>query len=298
MSTDEFELSQESPLIQPVRQSNTDQARQVQAHTAQLQQALQTAQARIIELERLNRLKDDSLNTFFHEMQSAVSNTNLTIQMLEKRLRQGIMTYGETVQLNADFTSCFSYLQILKDECEREFELVNYFLNLQQIEAGEQPLEQIEIRLQDWIPYVVEPFEVRTRARQQSLLITLPPDLPPLVSDPSRLRRTLAELLNNACKYTPPGGSIYLSVTMKLGLFQLQVCNNGVEIPTQELTHIFDKFYRIPSGDRWGQGGSGLGLALVKELVNRLAGSIRVESKAGQTCFTVELPSNPAKKVF
>ena len=104
------------------------------------------------------------------------------------------------------------------------------------------------------------------------------------------MRRILAELLNNACKYTPPGESIHLKVIAELGQFQLQVSNTGVEIPVQELPRIFDKFYRIPRGDRWEQGGAGLGLALVKGLVNRLAGSIRVESEARRTCFTVELP--------
>lgn len=297
MPTDEFELPQESPLTQPVQRSHTDQARRVQERAAQLQQSLQTAQARIIELEKLNRLKDDFLNTVSHEMLSSLSNTSLLIQMLEPRLRQGVTAYRETAQLNADFTKCFSYLRMLKDECERGIELISNLMNLQQIEAGDQPLEQIEICLQDWIPNWVEPFEERIKVHQQSLHTTLPPDLPPLVSDPSRLRRILAELMDNACKYTSPGGSIRLSVTVKLGLFQLQVCNTGVEIPAQELTFIFDKFYRIPSGDRWGQGGSGLGLALVKELVNRLAGSIQVESKAGQTCFTVKLPNNPAERV-
>ena len=84
MLINDFELPQETLLIQPLRQSNTGQARQVPAPTAHLQQALQTAQARIIELEKLNHLKDDSLNTFFHEMRSTLSNKSLTIQMLEK----------------------------------------------------------------------------------------------------------------------------------------------------------------------------------------------------------------------
>jgi signal transduction histidine kinase len=70
----------------------------------------------------------------------------------------------------------------------------------------------------------------------------------------------------------------------------LSVTNSGVEIPASELSRIFDKFYRIPSTDPWKQGGTGLGLALVKKLVAHLGGIVQVESKDNQTCFTVTLP--------
>jgi signal transduction histidine kinase len=70
---------------------------------------------------------------------------------------------------------------------------------------------------------------------------------------------------------------------------QVQVINTGVEIPPAEHQRIFEKFYRIPQYDRWQQGGTGLGLALVKGLVEWLGGHIAVSSGAGQTCFTVTL---------
>ena len=165
---------QEARLIQQVANQCAIALRQSRLY--------QAAQAHITELEKLNRLKDDFLSTVSHEMRTPLSNMRLSIQMLEQSLQGGVAAYGETAQLNADFTRCFSYLQILKDECEREIELVNNLLDLQQIEAGDQPPEQIAIHLQDWIPNVVEPFEARTRVSQQSLHITLAPDLPPLES--------------------------------------------------------------------------------------------------------------------
>jgi signal transduction histidine kinase len=74
------------------------------------------------------------------------------------------------------------------------------------------------------------------------------------------------------------------------GCLRLSVSNSGIEIPVEEYHRIFDKFYRIPSSDPWKHGGTGLGLALVKGLVERLQGTITVESAEGQTTFTVELP--------
>ena len=100
----------------------------------------------------------------------------------------------------------------------------------------------------------------------------------------------MTELLNNACKYTPARETITLCTLATAEKVQLQVSNSGVEIAASELPHIFDKFYRIPSNDPWRYGGTGLGLALVKKLVDHLGATIQVESAAGQTTFTLEFP--------
>lgn len=71
---------------------------------------------------------------------------------------------------------------------------------------------------------------------------------------------------------------------------ELKVTNSGAEIPTAELPRIFDKFYRVLSSDRWKQGGTGLGLALVKKLIEHLGGTVQVESASGQTSFIINLP--------
>jgi len=73
----------------------------------------------------------------------------------------------------------------------------------------------------------------------------------------------------------------------KSGMIQLSVSNSGVEIPAEELPRIFDRFYRISGNDPWKQGGTGLGLALVKRLVEHVSGSIQVQSEENNTCFTV-----------
>jgi Signal transduction histidine kinase len=130
----------------------------------------------------------------------------------------------------------------------------------------------------------------RAESQQQDLQLEIPSELPALTTDLSHLERILMELLNNACKYTPAGGTITVSAQVKAGIVQLRVSNSGIEIPERELTHIFDKFYRIPNNDPWKHGGTGLGLALVKKLVEHLGGSIQVESLKGQTTFTLQLP--------
>lgn len=252
----------------------------------------QTAQIQLKALEELNNLKDDFLSTVSHELRTPISNMKMAIEMLK---------------LNPGEERRDRYLKILQTECDREADLINDLLDLQRLTAGTQRLNLEPIHLQEWVSQITESFQERTRSRQQVLQIDVAPELPVIMSDPTCLDRILNELLNNACKYTPPGERIKISArtvnsmsplpeTPDLSFipypssFILDVCNSGVEIPASELAHIFEKFYRVPGIDRWKQGGTGLGLTLVQKMTEHLGGKIYVESNANQTCFTVELP--------
>lgn len=250
----------------------------------------QAVQAQVVELERLNSLKEDFLSTVSHELRTPVANMKMAMQMLEIALNQERASISEIPNLQAQQSKTSRYLQILKNECERESRLINELLDLQRLDAGSQSLVLTAMQLQGWLPQIVEPFQERIKNHQQTLRINIATDMPDLVSDPSSLERIVAELLNNACKYTPPGEEIIITASAKSGKIELSVSNSGVEIAPSELPRIFDKFYRIPSADPWKQGGTGLGLALVKTLIEHLGGKIWVESGSGQTCFKVELP--------
>lgn len=183
-----------------------------------------------------------------------------------------------------------NYIQILDEDVESQIKLINELLTLQRFESGQESVELTTIQLKDWIQDVAEPFVFQALSRQQSLKIEISPNLRTLACDPTILKSVLAELLNNACNYTPPEEKITLKVSAESGTIQLKVCNSGVEIPQEELPRIFDKFYRVPGVNPWQQGGTGLGLSLVKKRVALLGGTIWVTSAAKETCFTVELP--------
>ncbi|HEY9671149.1 MAG TPA: GAF domain-containing protein [Waterburya sp.] len=243
----------------------------------------QASQAQVEELEKLNRLKDDFLSTVSHELRTPVANIKMAIEMLEIVLKQAGI-------LDKEPNKAARYFQILHDECQREINLINNLLDLSRLEAGTEPLMLTPIDPSIWIPSIAEPFIERAREQQQQLNVEIPSKLPMLTTDLSDLERILSELLHNACKYTPLGGTIAVSAQATDTSLQLRVSNTGSEIPERELTYIFDKFYRIPNNDPWKHGGTGLGLALVKKLVEHLNGTIQAESSADQTTFTLKLP--------
>lgn len=249
-------------------------------------------EVQMAELQRLNYLKEDFLNTISHELRTPLSNIKMAVRLLETVLNQRGLLSQETL---ADSQSMARYLNILQEQCNQELNLVNDLLDMRVLDADAYPLELTSIQLKDWIPHIAESFQERAHFQQQTFQINLAQELPPLVSDLSSLTRILSELLNNACKYTPPGEQIVVTAHFLLGeaskadYFQISVSNSGVEIPPEELQRIFDPFYRIPGNDPWKHGGTGLGLALVRKLVSRLQGKIDIVSTQGWTTFMLEL---------
>ncbi|MDX2239706.1 MAG: CHASE2 domain-containing protein [Leptolyngbyaceae cyanobacterium bins.302] len=240
-------------------------------------QAEAALERQVQELHQLSRMKDDFLSTVSHELRTPLTNIQMAIELLK---------IAKTPEAKAQ------YLRILQTECKREVELINDLLDLQRLEAGVQSFNWQPLDMSLWLPRVIEPFYERAEAHHQILQLDLAPQLPIVISDESSLERVLAELMNNACKYTPPNETIQISAHASAEDLHLRVSNGGVEIPQQELTRIFDKFYRIPQTDRWKRGGTGLGLALTKKLIEHLGGSITATSSSGQITFALSLPIN------
>lgn len=245
-------------------------------------------QGQVEELARLNQLKDDFLSTVSHELRAPIASMKMAIQMLDIRLRPlGVLEPSHSI-------SC--YFQILQTECQREMSLINDLLDLARIDSDLAPLNLSPIQLKHWITHVSEPFLQRTADQGQHLKILIPDHLPPLTTDSTHLERILTELLHNAFKYTPSGEVITVSAGLALeqgkNVLRIAVSNSGIEISEIERDRVFDKFYRIPKHDPWKHGGTGLGLPLVKKLVERLGGVIWLESGDLLTQFILQFSLN------
>jgi signal transduction histidine kinase/DNA-binding response OmpR family regulator len=267
----------------------------------------EAAQAQVTELQRLNQLKDDFLSTISHELRSPIASIKMVIQVITSLSEQGDDLIPGNSQLFLHNSQIAQYLAVLQSECDRELNLIEDILNLQYLQAGTYPQQLTRINLNDWIAHILEPFEIHFQNQQQTFEVNLASNLPTIDIDSFSLNHIITELLNNARKYTPPGENILLAVTVisnetatedkitkyfasKPAYLQLIVANTGVTIAPEELTRIFDKFYRIPSQNPWKHSGIGLGLALVQKMVEQMNGTIFVESTNNLTQFIVRLP--------
>ena len=251
------------------------------------------AQAQILELHRLNQLKDDFLSTISHELRTPVANMRMVLQLLMVATEQGQTFLAQMADAESENNRIVQYFRILQEECEREINLIQDLLDIQYLEAGVSPLEMVTLNVNDWLLHVLEPYELRTQSHQQQLTVYPDPQLPPLTTDFTNLNRIVVELLNNACKYTPANERIHVATAATDSHIFIRVTNTGVEISPEEYTRIFEKFYRIPNNDPWRYSGTGLGLALVQQLVHHIGGSIQVSSGDRSTTFTLKLPHTP-----
>ena len=244
------------------------------------------SQEQLQELSQLNLLKDDFLRTISHELRTPMSSIQLASETLEVLLEQQIGS-----NKSATFTRV---LNIFRSACQRQNQLVDDLLTLCYIDAKKEVIKMQWIDLKTWLPQIIEPFQERIEAQNQTLVINIKSNLPQFKSDISIIKRILLELINNACKYTPAEETITFSARAIDDGIKLKVVNTGIEISPVQQNRVFDKFYRIPNCDPWKFGGTGIGLALVKNLIGLLKGKIYLESQTGKTAFTVELPCETA----
>jgi signal transduction histidine kinase len=252
---------------------------------------LQANQAQAVELKRLNQVQDNFLGTISYELRVPLSSIKMAIQMITLALRKE--ESAQQLLLSAEATEkVLRYLDVLQRECDRETKLIQDLLDLQQLDTDTLSLVMASISVEEWLPYVMAPLQKRALEANLALDFVINPDLPRLMCDQISLSRIVTELVTNACKFTPAGERVLVQVEPNGTGDRLifKVTNSGIEIPLEERSRIFDKFYRLPKLDLRQQGGTGLGLALVQKLVDRLDGSIELESNRSGTCFTVELP--------
>jgi PAS domain S-box-containing protein len=279
------------------------------------------------EMQRFNQLKEDFLTATSHEMRTPLSNIKMAISMLENVMNQQSVLPSIAPPVSA---SVARYVGIIRQECERELNLVDDLLNMRIMDTETYPLELTQIHLQSWLSEIVNNFQEIAQSQKQALEVNIADNLPFLFSDVNILARIVSELLLNACKYTPPHERITITVhfyqnsrslktqdaqsdlspVSSSSYFQIRINNSGVEIPLAEQSQIFEPFYRIVSKktteklsvfdqsyqtssiDYAQSSGTGLGLTLVKKLVQYIQGTIEVTSSHNLTTFTVQLPLN------
>ncbi|MDF5708643.1 MAG: GAF domain-containing protein [Nostoc sp. S4] len=262
----------------------------VDERTAKLQSSLEL-QAKLHErtrqyveqLRQLNELKDEFLSNMSDRLRYPLTNMLMSIRNL--RL-PGIAPERQV-----------RYLDILEQECTKEINLINDLLTLQKLESPHEAPQLETIDLNTRIHHIAASFEKKLAEKGLNISLELPQESLKLQTELESFDRILQELLTNACKYSEDDSIVHLhafhQVDRQIDRVIMKVTNIGRAISQEEATYIFDKFRR--GKGRWTPG-TGLGLALVKSLVQHLNGAIAVESQPiadsqqSEICFSLTLP--------
>jgi PAS domain S-box-containing protein len=203
-----------------------------------------------------------------------------------------IKGYAETLRredAHWDQDTMRDSLSVIAEEADRLTHLIDSLLEASRIQAGGLKLEPTDVQLQRLAEKVVEGF--RTQTDIHTFELDFPPEFPPVWGDPERLREVLSNLVSNAVKYSPTGGTIWIGGRTDQTGVTVYVADQGIGIPPEEQVRIFDRFHRVESGLHRRTEGTGLGLYLVKAIVEAHGGRVWVESAPGRgSIFMFTLP--------
>ena len=192
-------------------------------------------------------------------------------------------------------------LSTIKEQTALLTRLISDLRDLSLIESGQLKLELKPVQLADLVRRKMSQIEVPAREKGISLESNVPNALPQVLIDSSRMEQVISNLLTNAVRHTPQGGSIITTVAMEddsdaaHGIagrhLVVSIRDTGEGIPAESLPHIFERFYRVDSSRTRREGGTGLGLAIVKQIIEAHGGRVWVESQLGKgSTFYVAIP--------
>ncbi len=217
-------------------------------------------------LEDGQRARRRLLADIVHELRTPLS----VIQGTAQGFLDGVITPDE------------EHSSVIRNQAALLGKLITDLRDLSLAEAGELQLERTPSDLGDLVRQAVAAVQYRAQEQGIEMQIAVAPDLPQCLVDRDRTLQIMGNLLDNALRHTPPGGSVTVRVHEPAGGFlAVAVTDTGEGIPPEHLPHIFERFYRVDAARARG-GGTGLGLAIVSQLVRAQGGSVSVESEPGQ----------------
>jgi signal transduction histidine kinase len=231
----------------------------------------------------LDQLKSDFISMASHELRTPLTS---------------LRWYSERLLMKQDdFTpKQREMLSVISNSAKELSQMVDDLLNISRIERGKMDPEPTEGLLTDVVAGVIKEFEGQAEAKHITISSSADPVLAPFAFDHDWMRRVTMNLLSNAIKYTPYNGTV--TVTIKKtsqASVELAICDTGIGIPAEDHEKVFSRFYRSEAAKASGIEGTGLGLNLVKTMVEKSGGSIWFHSEQGKgTTFTVSLPYKSA----
>jgi signal transduction histidine kinase len=229
----------------------------------------------------LARLKSDFVSNVSHELRTPLS----LIRLYAETLEMGRLSSPEKYQ---------QYYSIIRKESERLTALINNILDFSRIEAGRKEYDFRETDMAELVRNTLESYRYQIEQHGFAFQESIAGDVPPLHVDREAIARSLLNLVNNALKYSQIEKFLGVKLYRDNGLVKLEVIDHGIGIPPGEQPKIFEKFYRVGDPLVHNTKGSGLGLSLVRHIVQAHGGEVSVESAPGKgSKFTIMLPVAP-----
>ncbi|MDI6790303.1 MAG: ATP-binding protein [Thermodesulfobacteriota bacterium] len=236
-----------------------------------------SASQEIERLRELDTMKSEFVSNVSHELRSPLA---------------GIKSYVEALleQVDpADYQTQREFLTVVDRETDRLAALINDLLDISRIESGRFEIELRAVALSDIVRAVLRDLESRTAKHE--VVVDIPADLPNLWADMDKMIQLFLNLTDNAIKFSPKGGQIAIKARMEGKMIRCDISDQGLGMAKKEIPHIFEKFYRVDNSDTYEIQGTGLGLPIVKYIVESHQGKISVKSRLGKgSVFTVLLP--------
>lgn len=232
----------------------------------------------VTELRQTEAMRRDFIANVSHELRTPLS---ILRGYLETLLENPKQPPAELLRI----------LEVMERHSNRLNLLVDDVLSLARLEGPGMALDLAPIRCANFLGDVMRDWERKFAAKKLQAELDVPDDLPPLRADESRLQEVVYNLLDNAVKYSPPGGRVIVRARRADGRITIAVSDDGPGIPARDLPRIFERFYRADKARHRELGGTGLGLSIVKHIAQLHGGSVEVESALGcGTTVLVHLP--------
>jgi PAS domain S-box-containing protein len=236
-------------------------------------------QAARAEAEQALRFRDEFLAIASHELKTPLTAIKGYVSLLQRRAARDGSANGNDARA----------LQTIAEQTERLHRLIELLLDLSRIETGQLQIERVPLDLMAAVRRWVESME--PMLNRHTIRLICASDSLPVLGDELRLEQVFQNLVQNATKYSPDGGTVTVRLESDAAQACLSVTDQGIGIPADELTNLFHRFYRAGNVGSLQIGGMGVGLFVVKEIVASHGGTIHVESVEGQgSTFTVLLP--------